>query len=30
MMWSRSLGMVPVDLAYKEGTPEVIQMLARR
>ena len=30
MMWSRSLGMVPVDLAYKEGTPEIIQMLARR
>jgi hypothetical protein len=29
MMWSRSLGMVPVDLAYKEGTPEIIQMLAR-
>jgi hypothetical protein len=29
-MWSSSLGMVPVDLAYKEGTPEIIQMLVPR
>ncbi|KAJ5496941.1 hypothetical protein N7463_008928 [Penicillium fimorum] len=29
-MWSKSLGMVPIDLAYKEGTPEIIQMLALR
>ncbi|KAJ6118977.1 hypothetical protein N7471_013597 [Penicillium samsonianum] len=27
--WSRSLGMVPVDLAYKEGTREIIRTLVK-
>ncbi|CAG7941496.1 unnamed protein product [Penicillium salamii] len=30
MRWSETLGQVPVDLAYKEGTPEIINIVAPR